>query len=465
VERALAAEASDMTRSGQHASVIAKSLGFTLVLACVCSSAAVPPQGLPDLSKLEFAPSLPGAAPVGEPSAPVERDAPRPSSGRSGRTMVQLAESIAAEQANEGTFSPGLIYDMVSLASIYQELDDHVAAIAVLDRAKQIVRVNNGLSSLDQGEMLQHMIVSLEAMGRYGTAALQRNELLELARKHPSDLRVGSMFATVADGRFAAIERWMDADMATVPIIFGSGPGGRDDTFPTIIARVRGGMRAAQQNYGEALRATAANGSPRGPDVYEIENNLMKTYWMQMTHTGLFFGSDISKQQIRQSLDEIGARSYDRRVKYSQALMHPAKEIAGLLIELGDWHLLFGQDDKAIAAYGQAHATLMTAGISAEEIDGLFTPASPLLVPVFAPHWIDANAGLGYMGYVDVAVDLDTLGRSRDVRVTGQSALASDLIVKRLKKYIAKKNQFRPLFANGERLDNDDVALRYYFKY
>ena len=179
----------------------------------------------------------------------------------------------------------------------------------------------------------------------------------------------------------------------------------------------------------------------------------------------LFFDSETSKHEIRESLDEIGEKSYERRVVYSEALLRPPTEAASALIELGDWHLLFGKDHEADSAYRRALDTLKRAGMPAEQIDSLFTPSpEPMLVPVFAPRLIGADKAPAYMGYVDVAVDLNAYGRSEDVRVTSQSGPTTKTIVRRLEKYISK-NQFRPLFVNGERVDNHDVALRYYFRY
>jgi hypothetical protein len=459
-----------MTRSGKHASAIARFVACAFATACVRAGGAVEPAGPPDLSNLEFVPSLPGAATAEVASPAREADTLGVDAERTGRTMVRLAQSIQAEQSVEGAFSPGLIYDMISLASLYQQIDDHVGAIAVLDRAKQIVRVNNGLSSLDQAEMLQRTIVSLEAMGRYGTAALQRNELLALARKHPTDLRAGAIFADVADGRFAAIERWLDAEMKVLPVIYGATPTGRDNLFPSVTALVRSGIASAQQIYGDAIRATVLNGSPGGPDLPEIEASLMRTYWLQADHMRLFFDSNTTKYEIRQSLDDIGAKSYERRLKFIEALHRPPLETASALVELGDWHLIFRNDVEADAAYRRALETLKSAGGSAGQFDALFTPSpEPMLVPAFAPHFIGATQALGFTGYFDVVVDLNTFGRSENVRITSSSSAMTsptmNLIAKRLKKHIAKTEQFRPRFVNGERAAHDDVALRYYFTY
>ncbi len=449
-----------MTRRGRYAWAIASITAWTLVSARACADAAAGPPELPDLSGLEFAPSLPaGTIPVPE-RAPVEPE-PRPrSSAAIGERMLKLAASIAAEQASEGVFSPGLIYSLVSLAKLYQEVDDHVAAIATLEKARQIVRVNNGLSSLNQAEMALLEITSLEAMGERAEAARQRNFLVDLAHEHPTDLRVGAIYAVVADARVAAVERWL-ADKSEPPVIFGSDPSGRDN--------VRSGLTAAQLNYVDALRATAINGSPGGPDIYELESALTRTFYIQAQNRGLFFGIDVTPYKARKMLDGAGSSSYERRVKYSRLFQRPPAQIASHFIELGDWHLLFGEDKAGAAAYREARDVLITAGASDEEIDALFTPMAPLLLPAFAPHFIDGSEALGYDGYMDAVIDLDGYGRSTRVRITSQSGAAqskaeTDAITARLKKYIAK-SQFRPRFVNGERTDEQLVAMRYYFKY
>jgi hypothetical protein len=447
-----------MTRRAKHAWELASIAASALLLIPVCSSAAVPQPVAVDLSDLEFAPSLPAGAVAVAALPSSEPDPPLRSSARAGQRMLELAESIVAEEQREGQFSPGLRSYLVSLAKLYQELGDHIAAIATLERTRQIIRVTNGLSSLDQAEIALLVIASLEAIGEREIAARERTSLIELARRHPTDLRVGTIYAAVADARVAAVEHWL-ADKSEKPIIFGSG--GPE--------HVRNGLTAAQLNYVDALRATAINGSPGGPSIYELESALMRTFYIQAQTPGLFFGSDVTPYKVRKMLDEVGGSSYERKVKYASLLNRPAAEIASYLIELGDWHLLCREDAAGAAAYRRARDVLIGAGAADEQIDALFMPGTPLLIPVFAPQLVDSSAALEYDGYVDVAIDLNGYGRSNAVRITAQStpaaaSVTTAAIMARLKKHIAK-SQFRPRFVNGERADAQRVELRYYFKY
>jgi hypothetical protein len=416
------------------------------------------PQERPNLSELEFAPSMPAGGPPDRTHAAQPR---APDTARAGRQVAALVDSIAAEQASEGPFSPGLTADLVSLASAYEDLGDHARSIAAAERARQVARVNNGLTSLDQAEMIQLQIASLEAMGEYRTAARNRTMLANLAHEAPEDLRTAGIYAAVADGRVASVERWL-ADKSKLPIIFGTPPS-------TTGEDVRRGLAAAQQNYVDALRATAIVGSPGGPDIYELERRLTHTFYLQATNRRLFFGTEITMARFRAIMDKIGASSYDRRVQYSRLFRRPAAEIAQDLVELGDWHLWFRADEAGLDAYRQARDELAREGAAAQDFDALFSTPSPLLIPAFEQQLLEADELGAYRGWFDVSLDLDAYGRSSGLRITARSGLPADpvsaaAIVKGLKRQVAD-TQFRPRFEGGERASREGVALRYYFKY
>jgi hypothetical protein len=195
----------------------------------------------------------------------------------------------------------------------------------------------------------------------------------------------------------------------------------------------------------------------------------MRTFYIQARKPGIFFGSETPLYRVRKMLDEVGTSSYERRVKYSELLTRPPEQIARLLVELGDWHLLFRADEAGFAAYDRARAVLVAAGASRERIDELFAPSKPIPVPVFAPHGISAGEAQAYRGWFDVELDLDDRGRSERVTITVQSPagkpnLTTSALRARLEKLV-EKTQFRPGFVHGERVATPRVSLRYYFRY
>jgi hypothetical protein len=266
----------------------------------------------------------------------------------------------------------------------------------------------------------------------------------------------------------AVVEHWV-ASKSGRPIIVDSGHSGMADEPESYDGSARHDLMSAQLLYVDALRATAANGSPGGPSVYELESSLMKTFYLQAQMPKLFFGSDVTPYRARKMLDEVGSTSYERRVKYSALLGRPAVEIARYLVELGDWHLLFREDEAGTEAYREARNVLIEAGASDGQIDALFMPDSLVLIPVFAPLLVDSSAAAEYDGYFDVEIDVDRYGRSKGVHVIAESIvpmskLMTAAIAARLDKHI-EESQFRPRFVNGELAGGHRVELRYYFKY
>jgi hypothetical protein len=156
--------------------------------------------------------------------------------------------------------------------------------------------------------------------------------------------------------------------------------------------------------------------------------------------------------------------SYLRRIRYSEVFRAPAVEIAAERLELGDWHLLFGERELAFAEYRTARDMLVRDGATSEQLEAFFSPATAIVLPTFAAGFVAAEEAAGYRGYIGVAIALDGVGKSTRVDVTERSSEATDAIVQRLKKYVAK-SVFRPRFENGDWLSQDRVSLRYYFSY
>ena len=462
-----------MFRRRQRTAAFAAIAGALALLAAPCRAAdsysAVPQ----DLSRLVFAPSVvTGAAPAAVAREPAGEPGARKTgtrlaeSRRTQRAISQQLDVIKAKELRDGTFAPDLVDDLVTLAGLYQESGEHDVALGLLDRARQIVRVHAGLYSLDQARMIQQAIPSYEALKQRSAAVEAQTELLGLARRNPSDARVAQIYAEVANSHVEDVERFVSGDWSVplnVSFTFGySGVDGPD--LPLATQYAWRSVTAAQRNYGEAIHAIVRNRSLDGPSLDELEGGLMRTYYLQERNPHLFSPDRLSYKPMREHLHYLGVSSYERRLHYSALFKKPESEIASEQLELGDWHLLFGEQELAYAAYRSARATLEKSGAPAEEIEAFFAPPTPVLLPTFGTSYVGADEAAGYQGHIDVAIALDDAGRSTRVDVTGRSVAATDAIVQRLKKYVAK-SVFRPRFTNGDWASEDHVSLRYYFSY
>ena len=441
--------------------------GAVLLLASPCRGAGAYPQGAePNLSRLTFAPSLAaGAAPTREPSSTGAAAARNADRARMDRAITERLDFIHDEEARDGVFSRDLAEELASLAALYQERGEHEVALGLLDRARQIVRVNEGLFTLDQAPMIRQAIASREALQQHDVAAQSLDDLLRLAKRNPNDVRIAEIYDEVADARVENVERYLHGEEiphAHISIGFNGADTSAGEPAGTVALRT---LFAAQVDYERAIRAilTIAPRSADAPSLRELEADLVKTYYLHYQYFKLFMYQQPTTYD-RASAHNLGVNSYLRRIRYSEVFRSPNIEIAGERLELGDWHILFGERELAFAAYRTARDMLVRDGATPEQLEAFFCPTTAVVLPTFAASFVDADEAAAYRGYIGVAITLDGAGRSTRVDVTERSTEATDAIVQRLKKYVAK-SVFRPRFENGDWLSEDRVSLRYYFSY
>ncbi len=135
---------------------------------------------------------------VSERGAPRE-DAQQPES-REELTAAVAAQldGIEAEQAQSGERSPELIAKLTALASTYLKLGDPASADAALEHAIEIARINFGLHSLDQAEVVESLVATRQTSGDYGGAAEKRRYLRELVGRNSDDPRVVGILTEMA---------------------------------------------------------------------------------------------------------------------------------------------------------------------------------------------------------------------------------------------------------------------------
>lgn len=81
-----------------------------------------------------------------------------------------LLQTVAALEANGDTWHPLIAESMTSLAQLMQQEENHEEALAMLERALHISRVNNGLFSLQQAPVIDMQVNSHMALGEWAEA-------------------------------------------------------------------------------------------------------------------------------------------------------------------------------------------------------------------------------------------------------------------------------------------------------
>ena len=487
-----------MTRREPLAARLTAVAGALLVLAAPCRDArAYPPDSQLDLTRLTFAPSLTtgaSATAANPESAPESRGA---DGARTDRAVNDKLDAISEEESRDGFFSLDLAHELRSLAELYQERGEHDRALVVLNRAQQIVRVNEGLYSLDQAPLIRQATSSREALKQGGAREWTQNELLTLASHNPDDPRVAEIYNDAANARVAKVERFFRGDdsqflvkrkepvappgtyslaaLSSGPVrparsqldgarigVFTSGPVYVDLPPRTLLA-----LRAlygARENYNDAIYVALSNPTADGPSLRELEVGLVRSYYIEAQNLKWILPFQQSPRPRLESLRSRGAESYQRMLERSEQLGAPLAEIATELLELGDWHLVFGAEDVAYDVYRATRDWLLEEGATPDQLTAFFSPTSPVVLPTFAAGYVTPDRAADCQGYITVEIELDGSGKSTQVDVIERSAAATDAIVQRLKKHIAK-SVFRPRFENGDWLEADRASLRYYFSY
>ena len=276
------------------------------LLVALLLPASAPAQELPELSGIAFR-----AAPLSSEQPPVPPDAAArdaaarrsPASGTaqtrrpaSSATPDQLSADIAqhlaavdTEEARSGERSPTLVDPLQSLAALYEEAGNHDAAIATLQKAVWILRVNSGLYSLDQVDVVEELLAARRANGQHTEATTLAGYLQQLATRNPEDVRVSGLLGRLADAEMAAARNLIDVppppqfnlvlnDQIPRPVELRS---------PALKA-----LMAARRHYAEAMLAGTRNGSESYADLVALEDRLIDTLYFELAHPKLKYYED-----------------------------------------------------------------------------------------------------------------------------------------------------------------------------
>ena len=353
-----------------------------------------------------------------------------------------LLASIAEAEARNGPYSASLIDLLTSLGLAYQENGEDVLALAVLDRALYLKRVNEGLFGMDQAVLLERLIASELAIGRVDSAEDLRGKLLELARRNRQDERSAAIFREAAERENDRYEAYVREGL---PATFSLGD-------PMAAQReAAGGVWRARRLYNEAIWALVGNPRENRAELAELEKEVARTYYLEASGRSRWYGG------MYDPLYDLGLMSHKRLVDYSEVMASPsaAVDYARALVELADWSLLFSRNGTAVKRYAEAYDLLVQQRVSSASIEEFFPAATPVFLPAFAPP-LEGVAFAGSTGYVDVDFEIGKYGQPRKVTIVEVAGDDAAAISKQLA-FAIGNGRFRPSPVN----DGAEYRLRY----
>jgi hypothetical protein len=377
---------------------------------------------------------------------------------------LEIAEQMERIEARDGPRSPELIALLQALGMLYQESGDDALAVAAIERAWALVRMNYGLQTLDQVPLIRQRIEIARERGEYVDAWNLEQALLVLARRHPDDARTISILQEMGDARMAVLERyvagefppeivlgcyydqWQDHPMRRAANHSSCSSGFRDVVIRSVLWE-------AQMHYSDAIKVAIADDRYTSDEVRELEMKLVRSHFL---YGAMYLdGRDYA----------LGRESLRRLVAYEAAASAPPLVQMEALISVADWDLLFAQSgnlrETAHYMYEHAYRRLRETGQHEAAIEAIFSPEMPVVLPAFLPNPLDSNDGRPAADYLDIAFEVTTAGRARKLEILAASTASKRAAVRHVSQLI-ERSRFRPRLVDGEFADSPPIVVRYY---
>lgn len=362
----------------------------------------------------------------------------------------QLTEEVHAILSRNGPYSASLLEPLAALTLLYREQEDEALAAATVERARQVVRVNKGLHTLEQLPLIRQLIHLEEARGNHAAAWELEQDLLALVRRYRDDVRTVEVLREVAERRMGVLERFIASENPP-QLYLGCYYGGACDSGSRETA-MRAMLADAERNYSNAIAVLVSNAQYGSDELRELELELLR-------------GADLARRTYGRPRDVDGAyyrgrQGLRRLYEYGAASDAPAVRQVGTLVQIADWELLYSQNGNAIDIYEVAAAMLQSAGSAGTAMEELFAPEIPVVLPAFQPNPLARDDTKNPTGHIDVSFDVTKYGRGRAIEIV-DAANATREAQQRLVRLIAS-SRFRPRPTDGAFDGKSRVAVRYY---
>lgn len=363
-----------------------------------------------------------------------------------------------------GAWDQALAEELAALGRTQQGLREHEAAIATLDRALHVNRINAGLHTLEQVPVVEAMIDSYTALGNWSQADLYQNYLYFVQHRAYGldDPRMIPVLEKLGRWNLEAftigLGEPLGMRLATAQLLFniarrlvGTHFGTEDERYVSYLRHV------ARSAYLVALHSefVAEAGRPQ----YRVTREQLQDALMASGPTTMRgFASGV------EALQEIVAF-------YEEGAYRPYLA-AEAIANLADWHLLFDRRNTARRLYAQAWEILAGEDNGRELQARLFGQVVP--IPTFAelPTNLLLGASSGRdgdgaglsMGHIDVRLSVTDFGALRGIEVLSEKTEANANQFSQLRREI-RNTVFRPLLMDGELVASEGHVFRYRYWY
>ncbi|MDG2176709.1 MAG: hypothetical protein P8M72_11350 [Gammaproteobacteria bacterium] len=432
-------------------------------------------------------------------------------------TNAEILDDIRNYEANingmieeSGTFAQGLSQEYMALGTLYLQAGDQEQSVETFENAMHIQRVNEGLFSLNQIQIVRKLIEANKATRNFGEADKYHEYLYYLMAQNlepgdddlitatlewadwnleayrrlafnlEDDLAVSSNNQSVGAsmlrrGELVAIEDDKFSEIRFIPrsSMLGSSSGLMAQSY-TADQLVDPRLKTADELYEKLLETDESNQEVLRKKANiiqlfntqienQIENNIFRTTLSTTTNRLVRSVSFLRKGYAdnRESLTTIAETKEQESPEAA----------ANAWLDLGDWELLFERTQRAETAYSNARDILLTAGRTETEITRFISPEQALFIPQYIDYEdtrkfqsIPEETDIPYIGYIDISFNKRRNGTLRNIRFESSSENTGQQVQRRLRSLL-RNVKVRPLFIDGELQEQANIQVRYYYSY
>jgi hypothetical protein len=387
----------------------------------------------------------------------------------------QYLELIEQRQEEGGLTAPDLLEPLTALGEEYFRQQEYALAAENFARARQILRVNNGFDTPQELPLLAKQVSAEELQGHAVTAWELEATLLELARKNLGSLEALPVFIAAAEKRLDIRRRYRDGEHP--PEIELGCYYDRRAYIAAVLRRepVVESVDTARRNCTAGDRRTVINSllvEARSYYLLGVETLLQNDRYaseelMDLMTEVLRTSNAIQRSELSSADPALGELMV-RLLKHEPADRASTVRRAEFLLALADMNVVRMHDARRMTGldavheqYTQVWQELSKAGVEQRQLDAMFAPEIPVMLPAFTTNWLTEIAEADATGYIDIRFEITEQGKSRRIEVIGSSPNVERADIKDLERLVDQAS-FRPRMQDGKLIESAPVSVRYY---
>ena len=368
-------------------------------------------------------------------------------------------EEISRLESLKGAYHPQLANTHAQLGAWYQEQGEALKAIDFFERALHVTKVNHGLESFEQAQLVEQLIESYSKVQDWRKVAEKLHYLLWLYRRNLSstDDRLLAIMQRVGNWYRQAYYLHQGGEALAFLVQ-------ADDLVDESLALVeaQSGAHSRQLTSLRHLSSTINAQIARDvKDVFKMSHRDIRQAMIPNKRGNPYMNEIAVREYYFEQSFYKGRRALQKVIDvYKAGLPETALDYAQALAYQGDFYLSLNRKWNAMKNYNMAYDALLEHDADEEDISGIF--GEPVRVKPFTIPGYELSQLPG-LNYVEVLFDVPSNGWPTNIRVMASQPEADSKLWARGKRVLSA-TRYRPRFEKGKPVASENISLKHQFR-